>query len=484
MSMPPEDKYGPLQPSAKRLLEKAQDLRQNQPLDTLHFLLAAFEPGVVESSVSEILKKHLERRQTSLIRFAEGELQENPAPAAAQETTDRLTRCIAAWRHAAIEQNKPLTDGLLLWAIFQDERITELLTHGFNVDLKALTNALYDLDRGDPDIPPPLEQVQTGSSYMNRDIFLRDTENILNALGESAAATDHPPVILYGHVGSPIDKVVEVLAYRLASREPFIDIRAPLRAYRMVLNLNMVHIKGDPKAPEVVEHAREVCQKLGAILLFDHIEALQGKGKAIENLRHQFVNQRGCLIFGRYVYSGERPKDVSLGIPTAKLIHTESYQSSKPEDTRAFLTDCCLPRWNAEGYAFTNDAFDSLICLEPGAWVDNKRMALPYLAVHLGDHTIQAASQKKEHIIQTAREALAELDELHRREWTEYRHENRDEFQACLDQARHDLEKLITNPEPEKKNGLLVLTRAHVIAEFLCHNNSEFHYPGISLTTQ
>jgi len=57
---------------------------------------------------------------------------------------------------------------------------------------------------------------------------------------------------------------------------------------------------------------------------------------------------------------------------------------------------------------------------------------------------------------------------------------SRAKFQPILDEAQHDIEALLIDPLPKRDdNGKYILTRAHVTAQLICPNNSEFHYPGI-----
>ncbi len=484
-------KYGRLHESAEKLLSRAQRLRGEQPLDTLHILLAAIEPGTTETTISDILASYFEPLRKRLSKFIKDELQESPAPASTAEITDRLTRCTGAWIQAADERNVQLTDAFLLWAILlKDSRTNQLLTYAFNIDVTTLATGLEErftlIQQGPVEhialngaaskkVHVPSMQVVSGSPPIDREMFSKDADDLLNALGESTKPWDRKFVILCGHNGSPVDTLIEVLALRLASNEPLIGSRAPLKKYKVLQRLDMEAIKGRGDAADLLERAKQVCLEAGkeAILLVDHIEALQGRGVIKERLKAQLLDQGEGIIFGRYVYVGERP-DVSLGLSSADIVDTEPLKGAQ---TKAFLKKYCFPQWNADGYTFTPDAFDSILALEPGAEIDEKRMTLPYLAVKLGNDTIQTAIFGEQLILETAYGALEALEQLHKEEWPTTPHEIRDHYEETLTKAASVIKGLLEKPLPEVQGGLRVLTSAHVVAQLINHNNSEFHYP-------
>jgi hypothetical protein len=138
-----------------------------------------------------------------------------------------------------------------------------------------------------------------------------------------------------------------------------------------------------------------------------------------------------------------------------------------------------LPHW-VDRYSidFTEDAFDHIIALEPGAWINARRKTLPYLVVGLARDALQTVLGGEALIRDTAVMALDALEKL-REEWATTEPRIRQQFEPVLDEAHDEITALIERPMPATDGqGNRVLTRAHVTAQLICPNDSEFHYPG------
>jgi hypothetical protein len=295
------------------------------------------------------------------------------------------------------------------------------------------------------------------------------------------AATSQEVPIAVGRRGSPLGKLDQVLADRIAS-ERFTGTQESLNRYKAVYRLDARSLLGLANNPtelapdKVFEQAKQLVQQRDAILVIDHVEAWRGTG-APEALRWHLGNRGGALVCGLYTATNEPDvfAEATLGLPNATLVRINAYNS---DETRDFLKTYAMAHWMPNGFSFAQDAFDSIYKLEPGCWISLKRITLPYLVVALSDQTIQTAIRGDDAIRQTAREALEGLKVV-RDEMSRATEDVKSVYEPLLRQVQADLDNLLRNPTP-RANGPIpkMLTCGHVVAQLFCPNESEFHLPG------
>jgi hypothetical protein len=334
-----------------------------------------------------------------------------------------------------------------------------------------------------------------------------DVTTFLDFLAD--ASTQSHVVVAVGRDGTLIDEIPKVVADRLARKDTFKGQQTSLNAYTgklYWLNLRAVLDRAKqangPKPVGVLRAAWD--QLLGMpdkpILLLDHIEAIKSEAKDqdTEDLRAYIANPGRLLVFGVYhaPNHGDHTHEANLG--REDIVKTRAMTIYDGGLTKALLNQFYLPLWGKEeaprGYEFTSDAFDALIALEPGAWVKLRRTVLPGLVTEVVADAMVTAFKGQEQIEATARGALQAFAELR----TEAKgHKDRARFEPTLKKAEEDVGKLIRAPAPrgplaqfvnmfyeEEKappqdpNKPIKITSAHVMAEFICHNVSEFHYEG------
>jgi hypothetical protein len=181
-------------------------------------------------------------------------------------------------------------------------------------------------------------------------------------------------------------------------------------------------------------------------------------------------------------------------VRTALQPRKAGLRNALKELTKALLAQFYLPLWRKEpprGFEFAADAFDALMALESGAWVHREPIVLLGLVTEVVADAM-AAARGTEQIEATARGALEAFAELRTLEAPNYKERAR--FEPALKKAEEEVRKLIP---PEAAKGLfgwlggsnkgvptqdpnkpIKITSAHVLSEFICHNVSEFHYPG------
>jgi hypothetical protein len=234
------------------------------------------------------------------------------------------------------------------------------------------------------------------------------------------------------------------------------------------------------------------------ILLLDHIEALrteskdQTKENDLDAVRAQIADPRQLLVFGIFhaPNHGDHTGEATLKRP--EVVITQPMNTYDDKQTKALIQQFYLTHWNKEGrgYIFTTDAFDALIMLEPGAWVRRRRMVLPCLVTEVVADAMATAALGAAQIEATARCALDAFEQLRKEEAPG--HPEQDRFEQILNRAEKEVRELLPATGGGVFGGLfggkqkvkvapgkpIKITSAHVTAELICHNVSEFHYPN------
>jgi len=157
--------------------------------------------------------------------------------------------------------------------------------------------------------------------------------------------------------------------------------------------------------------------------------------------------------------------------------------------TKALIQQFYLKHWQKVGrggYVFSPDAFDALLALEPGAWVRRRRMVLPCLVTEVVADAMATAALGDAQIEATTRCALDAFEQLRKEEAPS--HPEKDRFEPILNKTEKEVRELLpfsgwgSFGGREKAKVVpgkpIKITSAHVIAELIRHNVSEFHYPS------
>lgn len=488
----------------ERLLEQAQQIAQTeaQPFDTLHILLAALSPADGRAFALDLsIDTHTLNR---LIGYIKVELRLlSSSKDISDGKTGELNQSSAFWTQRAEEYHLILNDALILQTILsKDARARQILSIWLDVDhiIKVL-ETLLEQEKRQVFLPVESDEefhrfyglisYQQAEVVIDRDMHDVEMNNFLNILGAVATQGSEDFVVVSGQHGSPLKDLANVLAYRL-EHEHFIGVRTPLNSYKKVYDVNIDKLRllatqpgydvGSPgkifkriKRQAVAEHA---------IIILTHFQKMSNKKKSDpigEAIKFELADPGDAVIAGFFEYEQNRPSniEVTLNLSNARIVGIDSYDREK---TLLFLNQYYFPRWKSEGYTFAEDAFDSIITLEPGAWIDKRRKTLPYLAAGLGNDTILTTSGGKKHIKDVADCAWTCLNKLLTLEQPKADPSLLLQFDETLKQAEQDILWLRQHFTLEKVNNTESLTRAHVITQLICHNDSEFHYPGFAPT--
>jgi hypothetical protein len=495
--MMPTDEFGKLEPSAHFLLEQASGLalRSAQELDALHIMLVALTEPAIAGSAAQSLAMFLNEEQHRMcIGATQGQLHLHGRPTTGPGTlSPNLRQCVDLWKEEAQRRSLRVTETLIFWAVITGDPVVPKILRAFAVDLDGL---LRDLERRfeiTSKLPPPLSgqgdeirnhteviSPSTGCQFVRAHAVLMS--NVLNVLG----TLDYSQIaVLSGQNGTALHHVEQVLADMLASGMTFSDERPRLQHdYQGVYRLNIAGVRAlaqlpnKPKPFEVLQAMLRLAAQERAILVLNGIDLLRQHTDVDEQMLAVLANPDEALILGLYDQPqfGERSPTETLNLANIANITAHAYS---PTQTKALLGEYYLPHWTEKyGMTFAADAFDHIIALEPGAWINLERKTLPYLAVGLASDVIQTVLGGEALIRETAIMAIDALDKL-QEEWATTEPRIRDKFEHVLDEARQEITSLQEAPLPEvNAKGQLVLTRAYPTAQLICPNDSEFHYPG------
>ncbi|HEY7414435.1 MAG TPA: hypothetical protein VH593_04530 [Ktedonobacteraceae bacterium] len=499
--------FGPLQPSAKKLLECAERLvPAGWPFSPLHIVLAVLKDESGDIPSSQILNTLVDSTQLNELKgFLEYGMQHGEPPASQDGLTQKLHECIQVWCKTIAERNVLLTDTVVLWTIItQDSSITHMMKN-YDIQPELVTGVLvgkFERDERHSTVQASshfsseeaqayskaeqlVQEVSPSSDYRCEHMHSLVTDGVLDVLGKSAQSKDGEIPILVGHNGSALEEVEKALADRLAANHhPFRGVRERLQEFKAVYRLALGKIhelpKGQKPGPSLVlEMAKRYALDKKAILLISQIELLHGHTELEKSLRAPLVDRGDCLILGVYTldHHSDVSKQLSLGLPNARIHLVREYDA---QDTLTFLEKFYFPQWELLGYTFEPGAFDLLMKLEPGAWIESRRRVLPYLTVDLAEDTIDTAEEGNEEIHLAAERALKEIQNLRTKELPDVREGVRKQFEGLIKQAEEEIKALSAKPSPrEDAAGHKVLKSGHLLAEFFCPTNeSEFHFPG------
>jgi hypothetical protein len=345
-----------------------------------------------------------------------------------------------------------------------------------------------------------LKEVLPSPDQRYAELYAIDVKTFLDNLAD--ASEQAHVLVAVGRDGTLINELPKVLADRLQRGSTFTSQQAPLNAYtgklyRLDLR-TVIERARQEKTFKPVTVLKEAWKHLVAlpekpILLLDHIEALrtdkdQTKENDLDAVRAQIADPRQLLVFGIFhaPNHGDHTGEATLNRP--EVVITQPMNTYDDKQTKALIQQFYLTHWKKEGrgYVFTPDAFDALIALEPGAWVRRRRMVLPCLVTEVVADAMATAALGDAQIEATARCALDAFEQLRKEEAPG--HPNKEHFESILNKTEKDVRELL----PSSGGGLfgggrrakvvpgkpIKITSAHVTAELICHNVSEFHYPN------
>lgn len=489
--------FGKLEASAHFLLERSAELARGwgQELDALHIMLVVLsEPTVAGSAVQSLatyINDDIRKPCEAAIRV---QLQLHGQPAATPGAlTTHLQRCIELWNQEAQRRNLRVTEALVLWAVATRDPIASQILRAFAVDLEGLARDLerhFEITSKLPPLPSghggevrnhtEIVSPSAGCQFTTAHAVLMS--NVLTVLG----GLDHSQIaMLSGRNGTPIHHAEQVLADLLAAGTTFSEERPRLQhdyqgVYRLNLAgvLNLARLPNKPKPFEVLQATLRLAAQERALLVIHNLELLRTHAEVDEQVLAVLSNPEDALVLGIYEQAeyGDRGPSVTLRLPNSVDIVAHPASATQ---TKTLIQEYYLPHWT-EKYriTFADDAFDQVIALEPGAWINSRRKTLPYLVVGLASDTIETSIGGESLVRDTATMALDALEKLHdEAATTDLR--IRDRFEPVLEEACEEITQLLQRPLPEPNaQGLRVLSRAHVSAQLICPNNSEFHYPG------
>jgi hypothetical protein len=345
-----------------------------------------------------------------------------------------------------------------------------------------------------------LKEVLPSSDQRYAELSAIDVKTFLDNLAD--ASEQAHVLVAIGRDGTLINELPKVLADRLQRGNTFTSQQAPLNAYsgklyRLDLR-TVIERARQEKAFKPVTILKEAWKQLVAqpekpILLLDHIEALrtdkdQAKEYELEAVRAKIADPRQLLVIGIFhaPNHGDHTAEATLNRP--EVVITQPMKAYDETQTKALIQQFYLTHWQKEvrgGYVFTSNAFDALMTLEPGAWVRRRRMVLPCLVTEVVADAMATAALGDAQIEATARCALQAFEELRAIEAPG--HPEKDRFEPILNKAEKEVRGLLSSGGslfggPQKSRVVpgkrIMITSAHVMAEFICHNISEFHYPN------
>jgi len=494
-------------PSEPSVLARARTLvRASQVFDTLHIMLAALTDPVSLGPAGEVLGSLDDRKRDRWVTAIQTALLHGAPVTFNDTTTTRYRQCEEIWRREALSHGG-LTNTLVLATIVANDSEVATLMQLAEIDRSRV---VFDLQArlGQPDSAfqqfgsvintGPLRTIISGPhgllgglvtpvdptpGLIYKDLSSVASNHFLNELG-SAGQTRAVPIVT-GYDGSPLPILYQILADSIAFRTPFTGQRAPLTNYTTVYQLDISQLKelavasGEQTAHQAFETAKQLAQNNGAILMLDHLETVKGTSPFEVRLRTQAGTRGETLMFGVFWAADhtDPTTEAATAFALSPIIRANPYT---PEETKDFLRRIFIPQWDRDGYLFTPDAFDSIIVLESGAWINRHRKRLPYLVIDVATDTMETAHGGESSIKATAQEAANALAILWRTEWppANMADDERRRLENTLRETDTEVRRLVERPTIVRKDGKVVLTRAHVVAQLVCPNESEYHVPG------
>lgn len=495
--MTPGDLFGKLEPSALFLLERSADLARSmeQEFDTLHIMLIALVDPESTGSAMQSFARYIDDDHRKLCESAiKVQLQLYGRPATMGDGfSANLTQCAGICQAEAQRRSLRVTEALILWAVAQQDPIVSKILRTLAIDHTGLGRDLERHFEITSKLPPlaaglgsegrdhtEIISPTTGCQFANAHGVLM--ANVLNVLGK----LEHSQMaVLIGRNGMPIYHVGQALADLIAADTTFSDERPRLQHdYAGVYQLNLgslrdlARIPNKPQPFEALQVIIRLAIQQRAILILRNMELLRHRTEADDRMLAVLSNPGDALILGLYEQGeyGDHGPIVTLDLSNIVSITAHAYS---PLQTKLLIRNYYAPHW-LERYSmmFHEDAFDHIIALEPGAWINARRETLPYLAVGLASNTIQTVLGGESLVRDTAVMALDAIEKL-REEWATTEPRIRHQYETVLEESFEEISALLEHPMPEVNNeGHQALTRAHVTAQLICPNDSEFHYPG------
>jgi hypothetical protein len=501
--------------SAEKLLAHARaQVERDHKCEAAHVLLAALQPDTQEIPASKILEKHIwGSNRDHLIKFLQVCSDCSDATVISQsrrmkdkrviedkvviEDEESLKAYRSHWESLAAEKQLVVTDTLIIWVILGDLTLKSLLEASkiksdslrkdleekLEYDTSSSTNHTHSSEAS----AKALQIIEKGtikpegdtSIVIDRRMHTNYIDNFLTVLGMSANSLKNEIAVVFGRNGSPIDQFEKLLVRRLQFSDRMIGQRGPLQSYKQVwrIDIGQLRLHGT-LAPEILQIIKEKAIKEKAVIVLTNLDKLRRRNRdpLDEKLRMLVADRGKGIICALHVYYNNPPSPLELSLGGVLNIKRVRVEADNKETTKGFLKQYYYPLWDSMGYTFDDNAFDTILDLEPGAWIDEERMTLPYLAVRLGNDTITTVLDGHEGA--TAVLALGELLKLLKEEQPNVEPDIQTEFEDALEISMKDLQALITNPSLKIVNGKRKLTQAHVTAQLICHNGSEFHLPG------
>jgi hypothetical protein len=413
---------------------------------------------------------------------------------------------------------------LLLAVVMRTSRIQDYIESANKGDLKKLLDKLNELEGADAfaasGVKDSLEEEEAKRARENLDDLLKEIPpspdqryaelsaiDVKTFLDNLADASEQAHVLVaIGRDGTLINELPKVLADRLQRGNTFAGQQTPLNAYtgklyRMDLR-TVIDRARQEKTFKPVTALKEAWKRLNIlpekpILLLDHIEALrtdkdQGKEGELDAMRAQIADPRQLLVFGIFhaPNHGDHTGEATLNRPDTVI--TQPMNTYDEKQTKALIQQFYLKYWQKEGrgYVFAPNAFDTLIKLEPGAWVHRRRMVLPCLVTEVVSDAMATVALGDAQIEASARCALDAFELLRKEEAPG--HPEKGQFEPILNKAEKEIRELLPSSGGGAFGRLfggggkakvapgkpIRVTSAYVTAELICHNVSEFHYPN------
>jgi hypothetical protein len=514
------------------LLNGARDLanRAGQVCTVWHIFQAALPPNLyIEEPAKRILETAVQYPTRSNWASAlQPQLQRVPRAVYSGQESQEFTAAINAAQARANVLGRAVTDDIVLATILDRENTIQSIVQAAGVDYSSLIRQLDPQPIVNPvpplpNNPPALSQSQIAAKEAEQEAerakkVLEDLLDIAKTSGDSRyvnfqavdintfmttlaeSVDDRNLVVCMGQNGSLIEVLEILMSDHLADQTAFTGVLAPLHGHSAKLyKLNMENLvsllgkAGAPKPASVLKAAREKLMAMPEkpILMLDHVETIRGNTKEMEDLRFELENHSRLLMFAIYhaADQDEPVRNARLELEHVKALYFGAYDAAQ---TKQLIDQFYKHLWGkqgpSKGYAFTKDAFDLLIALEPGTWHDQVRKVLPFLAIDVTEDALRTAARGDAALRETvacAQQAFRDLgDELTRTP-------ERAKYEPLIRRAEEEVRHLVT---PTAGGGLLgfisnprvprvdpnkpkMITSGHLVAELICRNRSEFHYP-------
>jgi hypothetical protein len=423
-----------------------------------------------------------------------------------------LDMCRLACMETALEQQVHVSDTLIIEQIIDKSyRVRRILQR--EQLLLSMRLALQDKEKSSG---PALQRTPSGplNAQEAREIFEKVTvvsparedpdaslltrldealhhstfDKLLGTLTDILSEGRQKLLMLCGQHGSVFDqgKLEKILAYRLATEvgERGSAQSVLLEGYQLwQLSLHTLRAlyAANPRFHPVLalKHLKLEARAKQAVLLLTELETVSTRSSVDRGIKDQLTNLDDTCVVGCYKYYDRRPDEQELLLGLSRENVSIVYPDRQPDLPQ-------LQQWIEEHYrqqhpgqpvSLAPDALASLLHLEPGIWMCKQRKAFPSLSLDVLDGCL-AALKEPFSLQSQAREALSALQDLLDTESRRTPEGVRQQFQGILWQAREHMQELIRSPQPEIRQGKVVITQALIEAQIFNRSICEFHFPG------